>query len=270
MDWQRDLPKDVLPDRPSAARMYDYFLGGHHNFEMDRRVAEQATAIWPDMPLVLRSNRAFLRRAVRFLVARGIDQFLDLGSGIPTVGNVHEVAQQANPAARVMYVDIDPVAVAQSRGLLRENSRATIIQADACQPEQILDHPEVARLLDLRRPLGVLIVALFHFVRDDAQAYGAVRTLRDAMVPGSYLALSHASDDGIPREMRDQVKQIYENTPTPVQLRSRAGIARFFDGFELVEPGLVYMPLWRPEGPDDLLLDEPERCAAYAGVGRKA
>ena len=249
--------------------MYDYFLGGHHNFEVDRKAAEQAIAIWPDMPLVLRANRAFLRRAVRFIVDQGIDQLLDIGSGIPTVGNVHEAAQRTNPAARVVYVDNDPVAVAHSRALLQDSTDAAIIQADACQPEAILSHPEVARLLDLSKPLGVLVVALLHFVVDDDEADDAVRVLRDAMPSGSYLAIQHASTGGLSREMIDRLDQIYARTPTPVKLRSRDAIARFFDGLELVEPGLVYMSLWRPEGPDDLFVNEPERCAGYAGIGRK-
>jgi hypothetical protein len=249
--------------------MYDYFLGGHHNYEVDRKAADQATAIWPDMPLVMQANRAFLRRAVRFIVAQGIDQLLDIGSGIPTVGNVHEEAQLANQAARVVYVDNDPVAVAHSRALLQGATDAAIIQADFCKPDQILNHPDVARLLDLSRPLGVLVVALLHFVVDDDEAYGAVRVLRDAMPSGSYLAIQHASASGLSEEMLARIDQIYARTPTPLKLRSRDAIARFFDGLELVEPGLVYIPLWRPERPDDLFVNEPERCPGYAGIGRK-
>jgi SAM-dependent methyltransferase len=240
--------------------MYDYFLGGFHNFEVDRKAADEAIAIWPDLPLVMRANRAFVRRAVRFLVAEGVDQFLDIGSGIPTVGNVHEVAQKANPAARVVYVDNDPIAVADSRALLRDNPRATIIHADARQPESILADPEVSHLLDLRRPVGVLIVALLHFVTDDEEAYRIVRTMREALVAGSYLAITHASDEGLSPETQAGLIRIYRGTPTPGNLRSSAAIARFFEGFELVEPGLVYFARWRPEGPDDLFVDEPERC----------
>jgi hypothetical protein len=269
MSTPERIPAGVQRDRPSAARMYDYFLGGHHNFEVDRKAADQATAIWPDMPMVLRANRAFLRRAVRFLVAQGIDQFLDIGSGIPTVGNVHEVAQIANPAARVVYVDSDPVAVAHSRGLVGDNPNVAVVRADAREADQLVRHDDVSRLLDLRRPVGVLIVAVLHFVDSDAEAYGAVRVLRDAVVPGSYLAIQHATDEGLSPETVDRLRQIYARTPTPVKVRSREEIARFFGDFDLVEPGLVYLPLWRPEGPDDPFVDEPTRCAAYAGVGRK-
>jgi hypothetical protein len=258
-------------DRPSAARMYDYFLGGYHNFEVDRKAAEQAIAIWPDFPLILRANRAFLRRAVRYLVDQGVEQFLDIGSGIPTVGNVHEVAQQANPAARVVYVDNDPVAVAHSRILLQESPRATIIQADVRQPQQILQNPDVARLLDFRQPLGILIVALLHFIRDDEEARQIVHALRDAAAPGSYLVLSHASAEGVSLspESQDRLHQVYRNTPTPVTLRSSDDIARFFEGFDVVEPGIEPIPAWRPEGPDDLFADDPKRCAIFGGVGRK-
>jgi hypothetical protein len=264
-DW---VPTGIALDRPSAARMYDYFLGGHHNFEVDRKAADAAAAVWPDMPLVMQANRAFLHRAVRFLTAQGIDQFLDIGSGIPTVGNVHEAAQETRPAARVVYVDEDPVAVAHSRAILRGNPHAAIVQADARRPERIFNAAETAHLLDLSKPLGVLVVALLHFIADDDEAYRMVRALRDAVAPGSYLAIAHASGENMSPETLDQLDRIYTRTPTPVTLRSRAAIGRFFDGLELVEPGLVFIPLWRPDAPDDLFVDEPERCPGYAGVGR--
>jgi hypothetical protein len=262
------VPADIPLDRPSAARMYDYYLGGSHNFEIDRKAAEQAIAMWPELPLIMQANRTFLRRAVNYLSSEGVAQFLDIGSGMPTVSNVHEVAQRANPAARVVYVDIDPIAVAHSEALLRGNPNAAIIQGDARRPEQILDHPQVRRLLDLRQPLAVLLVALLHFLVDDEEAHRAVRALREALAPGSYLVVSHASYEGMPEKSREH-EQLYARMPTPLRMRSRAAIARFFDGFELVEPGIVFLPLWRPEGPHDLFLDQPERCTGFAGVGRK-
>jgi hypothetical protein len=249
--------------------MYDYFLGGHHNFDVDRKAGDAAIAVWPDMPLVMQANRAFLHRAVRSLNAEGIDQFLDVGSGIPTVGHVHEAAEEGGRAARVVYVDHDPVAVAHSRAILQDHPRAAIVQADARRPEQILNHPDTSRLLDLSRPLGVLVVSLLHFVPDDDEAYHVVRTLRDAVAPGSYLVIAHASDVNMSRETLDRMQRIYSRTPTPVKARSGAEIARFFEGLELVEPGLVYIPLWRPDAPDDLFVDEPSRCPGYAGVARK-
>jgi hypothetical protein len=180
------------------------------------------------------------------------------------------VAQQANPAARVVYVDSDPIAVAHSAAILRGNPLATIIQADARQPERILSHPEVQRLLDFQQPVAVLLVFLLHFLMDDEEAYGVVKTLREALPAGSYLAISHGSYEGMTREVSEQLAQLYTRQSDPVRVRSHAQIARFFEGLELVEPGLVYIPLWRPEGPDDLLLDQPARCISFAGMGRKA
>jgi hypothetical protein len=262
------VSSDVPLDKPSAARMYDYYLGGSHNFELDRKMAEQAMALWPDLPLIMQANRAFLRRAVNYLLSQGIDQFLDIGSGIPTVGNVHEVAHLANPSAKVVYVDIDPVTVAHGQAILQGDPNATTIQADVRQPEQILNHPATTRLLDFQRPLAVLLVALLHFVPDDAETTRAVGLLRDALAPGSFLVMSHASYEGMPAKSREH-EQLYARTPTPLKTRSRDAIQRLFDGFELVEPGLVFIPLWRPEGPDDLFVDQPERCTGFAGVGRK-
>ena len=262
------VSSDIPLDKPSAARMYDYYLGGSHNFELDRKMAEQAIALWPDLPLIMRANRGFLRRAVTYLLSQGIDQFLDIGSGIPTVGNVHEVAQLSNPAARVVYVDIDPITVAHGQAILQGAPNVTTIQADVRRPEQILGHPATRRLLDFERPMAVLLVALLHFIPDDAEATSAVGVLRDALAPGSYLVISHASYEGMPAESREH-EQLYTRTPTPLKMRSRLAIQRLFDGFELVEPGLVYIPLWRPEGPDDLFVDQPERCTGFAGVARK-
>jgi hypothetical protein len=261
--------EDVNTDLPSAARIYDYFLGGYHNFEVDRVVARKLVEIMPKAPLVLRTNRAFVRRAVRFLAEQGIDQFLDVGSGIPTVGNVHEIAQTINPSARVAYVDIEPVAVRHSEAILKDNPNAVAIEADLHQPQAILDHLEVRRLLDLSQPTAVLITSVLLFVVDDEEAYGAVRVLRDALAPGSYFAISHGTREGTPEEQVQQSEKLYATIGTPIKIRSRAEIGEFFERLELVEPGLAYLPLWRPEGPDDLYLDQPEECGIYGGVGRK-
>jgi O-methyltransferase involved in polyketide biosynthesis len=265
--------KDNLnePDlvRPSAARIYDFLLGGFHNFEVDRAAARRITEALPDMPRFMRANRAFLRRVVRFLTDQGIDQFLDLGSGIPTVGNVHEVAQQVNPSARVVYVDNESVAVTHSRAILQDNPKATVIQADMRQPEVILGHPETQRLLDFNKPTAVLFLSVLLFVTDDEEAYRIVRSVRDALVPGSYIAISHPTDDETPWEQGEQAKKLYAAIGTPVNVRSYNLVERFFEGLELVEPGLVQIPLWRPEGSDDLFLKDPKLSAYYAGVGRK-
>jgi hypothetical protein len=263
------IPDDVPLDKPSPARIYDYLLGGSHNFEVDRLTAEKVITVNPDARLIMHANRAFLRRVVRFLIEQGIDQFLDIGSGIPTVGNVHEVAQAVNPSARIIYVDIDPVAVRHSEAILEDNPNAVVVQADARQPDQIMSHPEIRRLLDLSRPAAVLLIALLHFVTNDQEAFGLVRILRDALAPGSYLAISHATNESLPREVVEQSEKLYERSTNPAKARSRAQIERFFDGLELLEPGLVYAPLWRPESPDDLFLDQPERSANLVGVGYK-
>lgn len=269
MTTRTGVSDDMPTDRPSVARMYDYLLGGYHNFASDRTAADAATAVYPDFPRVMQANRAFLRRSVAFLVAQGIDQFLDLGSGIPTAGNVHEVVQALNPAARVVYVDRDPVAVIQSKTLLRGNPAVTVIQADAGQPGAVLGHPDVARLLDLHKPLAVLLVALLHFVTDDMDAQRLTRALRDVMAPGSYLVISHATEEGVAPETVRQLTDLYTRSSSATKGRSAHEIATFFTGLDMVEPGLVYTPLWRPEGPDDLFLDHPERAIAYAGVGQK-
>jgi len=263
------IPDDVPLDRPNAARIYDYMLGGFHNFEPDRTAAEKVLEIYPDSRPVTHAARAFLRRVVRYLSDQGIDQFLDIGSGIPTVGNVHEMAQMANPDARVVYVDIDPVAVAHSKAILKDSPRAIAIRADAGQPERILDHPAVKDTLDFRRPIGVLFLAVLHFLADDEKAFHAVHTVRDAVTAGSYIAISHGTLDDAPPNVVEQITALYSGSVTSNRVRSRAEVLRFFEGLELVEPGLVHYPQWRPEEPDDLFIDCPERVLAWGGVGRK-
>ncbi|MGY2062369.1 SAM-dependent methyltransferase, partial [Nocardia gipuzkoensis] len=183
-------PEGIDLDRPSASRVYDYFVGGMHNFEIDRTLARQIEAFTPNVAETMRANRDLLRRCVRFLVDAGIDQFLDLGSGIPTVGNVHEVAQARNPAARVIYADIDPVAVAHSRAILDGNPDAMVVQADVAAPEAILSDPQVRDLLDFDRPIAVLLLGVLHFVPEEAEPGKCVARLQEAVAPGSYLAIT--------------------------------------------------------------------------------
>jgi SAM-dependent methyltransferase len=249
--------------------MYDYYLGGHHNLAIDRTAAEAGSAIYPEFPLVMQANRAFLRRAVQFLAGQGVERFLDVGSGIPTVGNVHLVAQRANPAAQVVYVDIDPVAVAHSAALLQNAPQATIIEADARTPQLILGHPVVRALLDAGQPVALLLVFVLHFVTDNALAGDVVRVLRAALPPGSYLVLSHGTVEDLPAPTLDRLVRLYAGTSQPVRPRSRAEIAQYFEGLELVAPGLVYIPNWRPEEDGDLLLDRPAHSIGFAGVARK-
>jgi len=262
-------PSDASLDQPSVARLYDYLLGGYHNFAVDRRAAAALTALYPDMPCVARANRAFLRRAVTFLAEHGIDQFLDIGSGIPTVGHVHGAAQKISPDARIVYVDIDPVAVQHGKAVLCGNTYAIFVQADARRPESILGHSEVQRLLDFRKPIAVLLTALLHFFPDDEEVYRIVSTLRDAVVPGSPLVLSHATQSILPRDLSKRIEEFYRPITKGGKYRTPEEIRPFFAGYNLVEPGLVFVPLWRPEAPDDLLLDQPERSVNLAGVGYK-
>lgn len=264
-DW---AAADTPFDKPSAARMYDYYLGGHHNFEIDRDKAEEAIALWPDLPLIMQANRAFLRRAVNYLTDQGINQFLDIGSGIPTIGNVHEIAQEASKDARVVYVDVDPVTVAHSESILKGTSSVGVLQGDIRQPAQILAHPTVRELLDFDKPVAVLMVAVLHFVIDDEEIQSTLRALQGVLASGSYIVIAHASNEDKPRETHGH-ESLYRQTSTPIMMRSRHAIEQFFDGFDLVDPGLVYYPLWRPEGPNDLFLDQPKRSPGLAGVGRK-
>jgi hypothetical protein len=261
------VPSGVDTEQPSAARTYDYQLGGGHNFAADRELGDQLTAALPGMRDVARLNRDFLRRAVLFLVSSGVRQFLDLGSGIPTVGNVHEIAQQADEQARVVYVDKEPVAVAHSRMLLEGNERATIVQADMCEPDAVLQAAETRRLLDLDEPLGLLMVAVFHLVPDQKRPLDIVAAYRHRLAAGSYLALSHFTADTRPEEMA-AVVELSKRMDDQFYPRSREEIARFFGGFDLVEPGVVSTALWRPEDPAALGPDA-EHSEIFAGVGRK-
>ena len=243
------VPAGVDTKRANVARVYDYLLGGSHHFLADQDLGRSLAAVDPNVRVLARANRDFLGRAVRFLATAGIGQFLDIGSGIPTQGNVHEVAQQADPGARVAYADIDPVAVAHSKAILAE--------------------PAVRQLIDFAQPVGLLLVSVLPFVADSDDPWRQVATLRDALAPGSYLALCHGTADGNPARMQALGKVYTSSVPAPVDGRSRADILRFFDGFELVEPGLVYVPLWRPDSPADVP-EDPSRFGNLVGVARKA
>ncbi|MGW1227471.1 SAM-dependent methyltransferase [Streptomyces sp. NPDC002530] len=265
-------PQGIDISVPSVSRMYDFYLGGSHNFEVDREAARKAMEFMPGLPKVMQANRAFMRRAVRYALDEGVNQFLDIGSGIPTFGNVHEVAQSIDPEAVVAYVDHDPVAVAHSQAVLAGNDRAVIATADLRRPEEIRDHPEVAKLLDLDRPVALLLVAVLHFIEDADDPQAAVAALRDMLAPGSLLVVTHASYEGIPlpQEQAGGAVGVYKDIRNPLIMRSSAEIARFFDGYEMVEPGLVAMPDWRPETPGSRENEDPYAFSGFAGVGRKA
>ncbi|MEU5183518.1 SAM-dependent methyltransferase [Streptomyces longwoodensis] len=263
-------PRSIDISVPSVSRIYDFFLGGSHNFEVDRQAARRALEFMPGLPKIMQANRAFTRRAVRYAAAEGITQFLDIGSGIPTYGNVHEVAQEASPGARVVYVDHDPVAVAHSQAVLEGNQHADVVAADLLKPREILASPQVQRLIDPERPVALLLVAILHFVEDEDDPYAAVAELRDACAPGSMLILTHASYEGIPLppERAEGAVDVYKDIRNPLIMRSREDIARFFEGYDMVEPGLVPMPRWRPEtSPED---EDPFAFSGFAGVGTTA
>ncbi|MFF8652387.1 SAM-dependent methyltransferase [Streptomyces griseoluteus] len=255
------------PDKASVARMYDAMLGGQHNFAIDREAVAAFTAIDPRVRTLARANRDFLGRAVRFLIDSGVRQFIDLGSGIPTQGNVHEVAQAADPDARVVYVDNDPVAVAHSASLLADNPRADIVDGDIRRPADILEAPQLRKLIDFEQPVAVLMITILHFITPEEDPHTLVGTFRNALPEGSWLALSHATNQDRP-DTAAAVGQLYRSRATsPVTARSYEEILGLFDGFDLVEPGLVHVPLWRPD-PAEALPDNPTEYWVYAGVGR--
>ena len=269
-------PVDPEQKPATAARIYDFVLGGTHNFPADRAAAKMAIEQFPLIPARARANRALLRRMVRYLVDAGVHQFLDIGSGMPTVGNVHEIAQGVAPDCRVAYVDLDPVAVAESLEILAGNPGATAVQADLRAPQVILDHPRVRKLLDFDQPIAMLLFAVLHFVPDDTEAGEALAHLLAALPSGSYLAVSHTATEGfeLGSTSSDSVKigkEIYRRqTATPITLRSREQVAKFFVGCsEVVDPGLVWMPDWRPDPGDPTeFADDPPRSGTWAGLGR--
>ena len=266
--WPEGVPPKVNLDQPSAARMYDYYLGGVHNFAIDRDAAERAIAALPATVAGARTNRAFLQRAVRYLVDAGVRQFIDLGSGIPTSGNVHEVAQRIEPRTRVVYVDIDAVAVPHGQSVLEGNERTAFLHADLRDVDAVLEAPELRRVIDFSEPVALLMVAVLHFVPDSDGLAGILDRYRAALPSGSYLALSHMSMTGQPREFLERFEEVYAHTANPVVLRSREDIVALFDRFELVEPGVVTLPLWRPDG-ISYFTEDPERFPGFAGVARK-
>jgi SAM-dependent methyltransferase len=253
---------------PQSARVYDYWLGGKDNFPADRAMGEAIAQQVPSIRAQVRAQRAFMGRAVRFLVAEaGIRQFLDIGTGIPSAGNVHEVAQELAPESRVVYVDNDPIVLTHSRALLSSTpaGQLAFILADLRQPETILNDPAVAKTLDLGQPVGLVLVGIMHHLRDDDDPRGILTTLLDALAPGSYLVLSQSTPDFDPEAMRG-LAEVSERGGIANVPRSFADTDRFFTGLELVEPGLVPLPEWRPDlGP----AQDTGQSYAYGGVARK-
>jgi hypothetical protein len=260
------VPADVNLQVPSAARAYDALLGGAHNFAVDREFARQAELVFPGVGASCRANRAFLRRVVLHLVKAGVRQFLDIGSGIPTVGNVHEIVASADPTCRVVYVDNEPVAVAHSELLLKDNDNATVVMADLRDPKSILEADGTRALIDFDQPVALLMFAILHFIPDDDDPAGLVARYRDALPPGSYLGVTHATADSRPDEMR-ALEKLYATSSNPAVARTTGWITSLFGDFALVAPGAVYAPDWQPTAK---AVANPEQYIFFGGLARKA
>lgn len=273
-------PADVDLERPSTARVYDWYLGGTSNYAVDRNFGEQADKQFPLIKPLAMSNRQWLGRVVRAALDEGITQFLDLGSGVPTAGNVHEIVREHAPAdadPRVVYVDYEAVAVAHSE-LILEQQEATgwagIVRADFRRPDVVLGHDTTRRLLDFSKPICVLMVSVLHFVGDADDVPGMIDGYRRRLAPGSWLAASHITTDDAPDEGAAQLSALaeaYRNTQNPAWLRDKAQFSSWFDGFDLVAPGIVHLTDWRPADPEALfptLKAATVRPYYWAGVGR--
>ncbi|MET1076133.1 MAG: SAM-dependent methyltransferase [Umezawaea sp.] len=263
------VPGDIDLERPSVARVYDYWLGGAHNFAADRAVANRTMEAMPELRRVILTNRTLLRRMVRHLLCLGVRQFLDLGSGIPTAGNVHEIAHAVDPASRVVYVDVDAVAVAHGKSLLADLPEVVALQADIRDPASVLEDPEVRAVLDFDRPIAVLMIAVLHFVPDSEEPHKIIADYLDALVPGSYLGISHSGEEkGEESAAVAEARRRYSAQVTPMVHRDRAEVTSLLRGLDLVDPGVVRLPHWRPDSPDDV--DEAaERFPGFAALGRK-
>ncbi|MFE6164004.1 SAM-dependent methyltransferase [Streptomyces sp. NPDC056486] len=249
--------------KPHPARVYDYLLGGKDNYPVDQEAGDELVSAAPEARIGVRANRAFLERAVRFAVGSGIRQILDVGTGLPTSPNIHEIAQRVAPDVRVAYIDNDPIVKAHGDALLSRSGTTNIVLADLRRPQDVVNHPDVRRLIDFDEPVALFLVAILHFVTDEEQPKQIVAALRDALPAGSLLVLSHATADFADRR---GAQAVYNNATATLNLRTRTEIEQFFDGFDLVEPGLAQAPFWRPDGPPP---DGSREIGFYAGVARK-
>lgn len=255
--------------RPNVARMNDYLLGGKDNFAADREAAEQLLAVAPAMKTIMVENRLFLGRAVRYLAEQGVRQFFDMGAGLPTQRNTHEVARAVNPSARVIYVDDDPVVISHGRAILARDDLTAVVEGDVLHPEDLLCDPIVRRTIDLDEPVAILVCGALHFIPNSDDPYKRIAWLRDAIAPGSHLAITHAVIDG-PRPDANPVGEVYQSVlgfTEVVGPRPREEVERFFEGFELVDPGLVCVRRWRPDNP---LAAQATAIPKLGGVGRKS
>ena len=252
--------------RPSIARVYDYVLGGKQNFEIDRWASQALYAAVPETSQLAQDNRALLRRAVRWLVGEaGITQIIDLGSGLPTEGNVHEIAHEVDPSVKVVYVDNDPIVLAHGRALLADNHTTTVVQADVTQPSTIFDHPDLRAMIELDRPFGVIAASILHHF-DDEPALSSAAAIRASLSPGSYLLVSNFLDDDEPRAKKLEHAFLDGGLGTG-RFRTWAEQSEYFEGLEMVEPGLVYANEWKPDA--ETLTDSPTHTLYAGGIGRK-
>lgn len=251
---------------PNVARIYDTILGGRGNPAADQEAAGELLRLVPDAVMAAYQNRNFLQRAVQLLASQaGIRQFIDIGMGLPTHGNVHELAQRAAPDARVLYMDYDPAVISRAQGLLADNRSVAAINRDLRDPDGIIGHPALHALINFDEPVAVLLTAVLHFIKDDEDPHGIVNVFKDAMAPGSCLILSHVTGDGVPPGVTRRVRDLYQNATAPVAPRTHAEITRFLDGLEILPPGLVNGSAWRT----GYMATDPRRTIFYAGVARK-
>lgn len=272
-------PEGLDLDNPNPARVYDWFLGGTSNWAIDREFGARVLETMPEVRTIARVGRDFLGRGVQYLAQHGITQFLDLGSGVPTVGNVHEIAEAVSGDSRCVYVDNEPVAAAHAQVLLERHGdpeRHAVVQGDLREPDTVWRRAMDTGVLDPQQPIGLIIVGVLYFFGAGDDPHGIVARYRDRLPSGSYLLSSHLTEDDTPDEgmdTRDRVREHYQRSSSQLYMRSRADFARFFDGFELVEPGIVWLPEWHPEERESKatarLADNPAAANAIGGLGRK-
>jgi hypothetical protein len=266
-DEGRKVPVGIDPTIPSTARMYDYYLGGKDNYAADRQAAEKALSVVPSGRRTAHANRHFMTCAVMLMADQGIRQFIDLGTGIPTSPSVHELARSIQPDTRVLYVDNDSVVTVHNRALLVKDENVKALQADIRDPGSILDSPEMRDLIDFREPVGLLLVAVLHFVRGEEGPLDIVRAFTSRITPGSYMALSHITSDGTEPSVMATIHEAYAEASAPAIFRAEAEINAFFSGFELIQPGLVDVTRWTPH--TATFTAQPPDLRFLAGLGLK-
>ncbi|MEU3093351.1 SAM-dependent methyltransferase [Streptomyces sp. NPDC006967] len=268
-DSGRDAPLRIDTSKPHPARMYDWFLGGKDNYPVDEELGRQLVGFAPVIPVMARMNRAFMHRATRWVAGQGVRQFLDIGTGIPTEPNLHQVAQEVAADARVVYCDNDPIVLVHAEALLRGTDEGVVdyVQADARDTAAIVE--QARRTLDFEKPVALSLIALLHFIGDEDGAYELVERLKEELAPGSYLIMSHLTPDFHPEEASKKVVGLYRAGGLTMDMRSRERFARFFEGLEVVEPGMVAAEEWHPELGEPVPGSEGVRSGAYVAVARK-